>query len=108
MIGCSGRSPMAAPLRERAGVMRRAAAPLVLGAAFAWTLPGVLCAQETSTVPARREPAIVFKAGVEVVTLTAAVRDPQGRVVRDLQRTDFQVLDSGIARDIRDFHAGDA
>ena len=88
--------------------MRRAAAPLVLTVAFAWTPPGVLCAQETSTGPARQEPAIVFKAGVELVTLTAAVRDPQGRVVRDLKRTDFQVLDSGIARDIRDFYAGNA
>ena len=64
--------PCGSPLRERAGVMRRAALPLVLTAAFAWTLPGVLCPQETSTVPARREPAIVFKAGVELVTLTAA------------------------------------
>ena len=88
--------------------MRHAVAPLVLTAVFVWTLPGVLCAQETSTVPARREPAIVFKAGVEVVALTAAVRDGRGRVVRDLQRSDFQVLDTGIAREIRDFDAGDA
>ncbi len=88
--------------------MGYALAPLVLVAAFVMTLPGVVCAQETSTVPARREPAIVFKTGVDVVTLTAAVRDRKGRVVRDLKRTDFEILDAGVARDIRDFHAGDA
>ena len=57
---------------------------------------------------ARQEPAIIFKAGVEVVTLTAAVRDRRGRVVRDLKQSDFQVLDTGMARDIRDFYSGDA
>ena len=88
--------------------MRRAVAPLVLTAAFVWTLPGVLCAQETPTVPARRDPAITFRAGIDVVTLTMAVRDRRGRVVRDLKPSDFQILDTGIARNIRDFHAGEA
>ena len=83
-------------------------APLALAAAFVWALPGVVFAQETSIVPAGREPAVVFKAGVDVVTLTAAVRDGRGRVVRDLQRADFEVLDAGVARDISGFHAGDA
>ena len=50
----------------------------------------------------------MFKAGVDVVTLTATVRDRRGRVVRDLQRADFEVLDAGVARDISDFRAGDA
>jgi Ca-activated chloride channel family protein len=81
---------------------------LVLAAAFVWTFPGVVRAQETSAAPAGREPAIVFKAGVDIVTLTAAVRDRRGRVVRDLQRGDFEVLDAGVARDISGFHAGDA
>ena len=49
-----------------------------------------------------------FRAGVEVVTITAAVRDRRGRVVRDLQRADFEVIDSGIRREIRDFYAGEA
>jgi Ca-activated chloride channel family protein len=80
----------------------------VLVAAVVWTPPAALCAQEISTAPARPEQAVIFRAGVEVVTLTAAVRDRRGRVVRDLKQSDFQVLDTGIARDIRDFHAGDA
>jgi len=83
-------------------------APLALAAALAWALPGGECAQEVSTVPVRLEPAVVFKAGVDVVTLTAAVRDGRGRVVRNLRRADFEVLDRGIARDISGFHAGDA
>ncbi len=81
--------------------------PFVL-AAFVWTLPGLVFAQDTPTVPVRREPAIVFKAGVDVVTLTVAVHDRRGRVVRDLKWADFHILDAGIARDIRDFHAGAA
>lgn len=89
-------------------VMRCAVAPLVLTAAFVWTLPGVLDAQATATVPGRQDPAITFKTGVEAVTLAAAVRDRRGRVVRDLKQSDFQVLDTGSARDIRDFYAGDA
>ena len=89
-------------------VKRRAIASLVLTMAFMWTPLGVLCAQETSTVQARQEPSIVFRSSVEVVTLTVAVRDRRGRVVRDLKQSDFQVLDTGLARDIRDFYAGDA
>lgn len=88
--------------------MRYAVAPLVLTAALVSTLPGVLYAQATALAPASQEPAITFKTGVEVVTLAAAVRDRRGRIVRDLKQSDFQVLDTGVARDIRDFYAGDA
>ena len=63
-------------------------------------LPGDVRAQDL--------PPAVFKAGVDVVTLTAAVRDPSGQVVRDLGPADFEVLDTGIARGISDFRAGDA
>jgi len=86
----------------------RCAAPLVLTAALVCAAPGVLHAQPTATVPAQQEPSIVFKAGVEVVTLAAAVRDRRGRVVRDLKQSDFQVLDTGVVQNIRDFYAGDA
>jgi Ca-activated chloride channel homolog len=89
-------------------VMRCAVALLVLTAAFVSTGPGILYAQATAAAPARQEPSITFKTGVEVVTLAAAVRDRRGRIVRDLKQSDFQVLDTGVARDIRDFYAGDA
>src|SRR5262245_25564968 len=38
-------------------------------------------------------PAATFRSGVEVVTVTAAVRDERGRVVRNLTKADFQVID---------------
>jgi len=39
---------------------------------------------------------------------TAAVRDQRGRVVKDLKASDFEVLDSGAARQIRDFYVGES
>ncbi|OFW14332.1 MAG: hypothetical protein A3F70_17030 [Acidobacteria bacterium RIFCSPLOWO2_12_FULL_67_14] len=79
----------------------------ILTAAMLPAPPGALDALQTSAVSAQG-PATTFKAGVEVVTVTAGVRDRKGRVVRDLQRADFEVVDSGIRRDIRDFYAGEA
>jgi Ca-activated chloride channel family protein len=73
--------------------------------------PIALSAQAPSDVQRgsqREAPVITFKSGVEAVTVTAAVRDRRGRVVRDLKRTDFEIVDSGRPREIRDFFAGDA
>jgi len=75
---------------------------------LALVLPGGVCAQDLSPIRVGGEPAVVFKAGVDVVTLTAVVRDQDGRVVRDLERSDFEVLDTGIPRSISNFHSGDA
>lgn len=86
------------------GVLGLTAAPLVIATMVAWA-SGVASAQEQ---PALEPPTITFKSGIEAVTVTAAVRDRRGRVVRDLTRADFQVIDSGTAREIRDFYAGDA
>lgn len=55
-----------------------------------------------------RKPQGTFRAGIEAVTVTAAVRDRRGRVVRDLKKSDFEVFDAGVRREIRDFHAGEA
>ncbi len=49
-----------------------------------------------------------FKGGVEAVTVTVAVRDSRGRVIKDLRREDFELVDSGFGRPISDFYAGDA
>ena len=59
------------------------------------------------TQPAQA-PVATFKSGVEVVTLTVAVRDDHNRVVRGLRKTDFQVVDSGYTRPIQDFYSGDS
>jgi VWFA-related protein len=42
------------------------------------------------------------------VTVSATVRDRRGHVVKDLKRSDFEVLVNGRPRDIRDFYPGDA
>ena len=89
-------------------MIRRAVAPLLLTALFLTGIPGVSHAQVTSAAPGQQGPQITFKSGVEVVTVSAAVRDNRGRVVRDLKKADFQVLDTGGAREIRDFYSGDA
>ena len=64
-------------------------------------------AQETGE-PANQRPTVTFRAGVEVVSITAAVRDRRGRIVRDLKRTDFEIVDSGNRREIREFYTGEA
>jgi len=42
------------------------------------------------------------------VTVSVAVRTENGRVVRDLQRSDFTVLDAGQPTQIKDFYVGDS
>jgi Ca-activated chloride channel family protein len=46
-----------------------------------------------------------FKGGVDLVTVSAVVRDQKGRVVTDLTRADFELLDNGERRPITDFRA---
>ena len=46
-----------------------------------------------------------FKSGIELVTVTATVRDQKGRLVKGLEATDFEVLDNGQQRRITDFRA---
>ena len=46
-----------------------------------------------------------FKSGVDLVTVTATVRDRKGRLVKGLDAGDFEVLDHGQRRKITDFRA---
>ena len=46
-----------------------------------------------------------FKSGIDLVTVTATVRDRKGRLVHGLGITDFEVLDNGVRRPIADFRA---
>lgn len=52
-----------------------------------------------------QEPAATFKSGVDLVTVSAVVRDKDGRLVPSLQVQDFQLLDSGEPRTIAHFRA---
>jgi VWFA-related protein len=77
-------------------------------AAMVAGVPAVMAQEGGGSGSAAEQPQVIFKAGVEVVTVTAAVRDQHGRVVRDLKKSDFQVLDAGVPREIRDFYVGDS
>jgi Ca-activated chloride channel homolog len=44
-----------------------------------------------------------FRAGVDLVTVRAVVRDGRGRPVTDLEQQDFVLLDRGVARPITSF-----
>lgn len=57
---------------------------------------GTAAAQSTEA-PA---PVATFKSGVDLVSVTAVVRDKKGRVVRSLQPTDFSVAEDGNDRKI--------
>ena len=50
----------------------------------------------------------VFKAGVQAVVVAASVRDGRGRIVRNLKKSDFEVIDTGFGRPITEFYSGNA
>lgn len=70
--------------------------------------PSGASAQAPLADPGPQGPQSTFRSSVEVVTVTAAVRDRRNRVVRDLKQSDFQVIDSGELRPIRSFDAGES
>jgi Ca-activated chloride channel homolog len=81
----------------RKSVMTRGSLLLL---AFATALPNLASAQD---VAAPQAPS--FKAGVEMVTVAATVRDRKGRLVKGLTSQDFEVFDAGERRAIRDFRS---
>ena len=44
-----------------------------------------------------------FRGGIDLVTVSAVVRDRKGKIVKNLTREDFEVIDNGIVRQIADF-----
>ena len=51
---------------------------------------------------------VTFRGGVDLVTATVSVRDRKGRVIRDLKQTDFEIIDSGVNREIKTFESGES
>lgn len=49
-----------------------------------------------------------FKGGIDLVTVSAVVRDSKGRVVKNLSRSDFELFDGGKRRPIAEFRPDDA
>jgi Ca-activated chloride channel family protein len=86
---------LANPLLSKMG-MGRGALLLLASLAVPWPVFGQ---QAQPTTPARP----TFSAGIELVTVTATVRDRRGRLVKGLEAADFEVLDQGEARRIVDF-----
>jgi len=67
-----------------------------------------LSAQTDASRSSTQQSQATFKSGVDLVTLSVAVRTEKGRIVRDLQSEDFTVLDSGRPTKIVDFYVGDS
>lgn len=80
--------------------MRRLLLPLF--AAWLTYQPAPTWAQESADQQA------TFHSGVDIVTVSATVRDGKGRLVRDLTKRDFEVLDRGQRRTISEFRSENA
>lgn len=65
----------------------------------------VLAVLGAASVAAQRPSTATFKSGVDLVSVTAVVRDHKGRVVRNLSRKDFEVWDAGERRPIAQFRS---
>lgn len=76
--------------------------PAVVASMLLSLLPSLAVAQQPDAAPQR--PA-TFKSAVEVVSVSAVVRDRKGRFVSDLARQDFTVVEAGEQRPILDFRA---
>jgi VWFA-related protein len=69
---------------------------------------GSLVAQQATQGDLAQQSQATFRSGVDLVTVSVAVRNEKGRVVRDLQQADFTVLDTGRPAKIVDFYARDS
>ena len=75
---------------------------LVLNATLVLSL---LPAPGTMAQTAQQPPPATFRSSIDVVSVSAVVRDRKGRFVENLERTDFIVAESGQTRPILDFRA---
>lgn len=85
------------------GLMRSAPVALALIFTLLLTPSGAIQAQDRAQDAQRP----MFTTNVAVVPITALVRDSKNRIVRNLGRNDFQVLENGRLRPIVDFNAKD-
>lgn len=56
-------------------------------------------------VSAQAPPVATFKSSIDLVRITAVVRDQKGRFIQDLKVGDFEVLEGGVPRTIKDFRS---
>jgi Ca-activated chloride channel family protein len=76
--------------------MHVSAKPVLFALVVAMSAPLMAVPQDQDSQP-------TFRAGVDVVTVAAVVRDKQGRVVPALTKEDFTILDGGQPRTIVEF-----
>jgi Ca-activated chloride channel homolog len=62
-------------------------------------------AAEARPTAVQDQPVAAFKGGVDLVRVSAIVRDRRGRFVQDLSARDFEILDGGLKRSITDFRS---
>src|SRR3954471_5185849 len=82
--------------------------PRILGFAVACALIALSFSGGATIEPARpiashQGTPPVFRTGVQTVAVYATVRDGAGRLVTNLTRDDFQILDNGSPAEIRTF-----
>jgi VWFA-related protein len=99
---------VARPLKDGAAVKRSSIIAVAFGALLVGSTPAVGLAQQGNAPAQAAEPQVTFKAAVEAVTVSTAVRDMRGRVVQGLTAADFQVLDTGSPVKISDFYVGES
>jgi Ca-activated chloride channel family protein len=64
-----------------------------------------IASQAPLSLSAQDAPVATFKSGIDLVSVSAVVRDKKGRVVRALTPKDFVVMDGGNQRKIVELHA---
>jgi Ca-activated chloride channel family protein len=85
-------------------VMRNVLAGAVMAGALAFGAIG-LRAQDGAAQSGSRQ---TFRSSVDAVVVAATVRDARGRIVRNLKKGDFELVDSGFGRPVQEFYSGDA
>ena len=78
----------------------------MLTTALAVTLMTALYDGPVAAIEAQEQ--VTFRGGVDLVTASVAVRDRKGKVIRNLKQSDFEIVDSGVIREIKTFEAGES
>jgi Ca-activated chloride channel family protein len=67
-----------------------------------------IASQASLSLSAQDAPVATFKSGIDLVSVSAVVRDKKGKVVRALTPKDFVVMDGGAQRKIVELHADES
>jgi VWFA-related protein len=73
---------------------------------FRLSATAAVVAATTLGVAAQSGPRVIFRASQDLVSVAVVVRGPDGRLVRDLRATDFEILDCGVPQKVLQFQSG--